>query len=177
MRIIIRAGVALALLAAIAAPALGQFTGGGFSYTTGQLPGTTTNDSASAGNVGQYIEALQTSATNFPTNSTYGDLGSLALTAGDWNVTLIGTASANGASVTSWALGIGTTTGNSAAGVTFGVNGLQGLPPTSTALSSLSVAEFRVSLAAPATYYCKVIATYTVATPQYIGRCSARRVR
>lgn len=174
---LIRAFVALALFATLAIPAFGQFSGGGFSFTAGQIPGTSTNNNASAGNVGQYIEALQTTATNLGGNGVYTDMGSLALTAGDWDVSMNATFSANGASVTSVAIGLGTTVGNSAAGITFGSNGLQGVAPTASYNSSLTVASFRISLAASATYYCKGVSNYTVATVQMVGRCSARRVR
>lgn len=168
----------LLLLAALSSPALAQFSPGSSGATTpGQLSGTTTNDNATAGNVGQYIEALQTTATNLGGTGVYTDMGSLALTAGDWDVSMNATFSANGATVTTVAIGLGTTVGNSAAGITFGSNGLQGVAPTASYNSSLTVASFRISLAASATYYCKGVANYTVATAQMVGRCSARRRR
>lgn len=174
---LLRASIALALFATLAVPALGQFAGGGFSFTAGQIPGTTTNDSATAGNVGQYIEALQTAATNFPATGTYGDLGSLALTAGDWDVSIMMNASANGATAQLVGAGIGTASGTGSTGITPGVNYAAQTAPTSSANSSVAVPVYRISIASSTTYYCKVIANYTVGTPQYQGRCSARRVR
>jgi len=55
------------------------------ALTTGQIPGTTTNDDASAGNVGEYLTASFSSA-SAPTGS-ISNLGSISLTAGDWDVT------------------------------------------------------------------------------------------
>lgn len=52
----------------------------------GQLLGTNTNDNASAGYVGQYLENFSTGQMS-ATTATYYDLASVTLTAGDWDVT------------------------------------------------------------------------------------------
>ena len=56
-----------------------------FSPTTTGINGTTTNDSAQTGKVGEYISATA-SAVNAPASATWGDLASISLTAGDWDV-------------------------------------------------------------------------------------------
>ena len=53
-------------------------------FGSGQLPGTTTNDDATAGNVGEYLAnsaGVQPLVPNVPLN-----LAQLSLTAGDWDV-------------------------------------------------------------------------------------------
>jgi hypothetical protein len=50
----------------------------------GQLPGTTTNDNATAGNVGEYLE--NTGGVILVAPATPTDLAQLDLTAGDWEV-------------------------------------------------------------------------------------------
>jgi hypothetical protein len=55
----------------------------------GQYPGTTTNDNASTGNIGEYVETfIDTGAVGAITltDSTEGHFGSVALGAGDWDV-------------------------------------------------------------------------------------------
>lgn len=55
---------------------------------TGQIPGTTTNDNASTGNVGEFVSAslVSGSATSLVTD-TAKTIISLSLTAGDWDIT------------------------------------------------------------------------------------------
>lgn len=62
-----------------------EVTNTGSTLVPGQLPGTTTNDNAAAGNVGEFLTA---SASNVvvPASATIGNVVTLALTAGDWDV-------------------------------------------------------------------------------------------
>ena len=55
--------------------------------TRGQLPGTTTNDNASSGNIGEYVSAsiVRTSAVSL-TTATPANITSITITAGDWDV-------------------------------------------------------------------------------------------
>ena len=56
--------------------------------TAGQIVGTATNDSATAGNVGEYVSSAVTPAYPITLTSTqYADVTSISLTAGDWDVT------------------------------------------------------------------------------------------
>lgn len=141
------------------------------------IHGSITNDSAAAGFVGQYISASQSTFTNFPATGTYGDLVSISLTAGDWDVSLQAMARLNGATMTTFSVGISTTTGNSSAGLVEGDNLAQTLPPTSTSTSSAAITSYRISLNATTTIYYKYSATYTAGNPQLTGRISTRRVR
>lgn len=145
------------------------------SQTAG-IVGTTTNNNANAGSFGEAVRSYQ-GVTNFPTSTQWGDLTSISLTAGDWDVSSVILAGANGATVVEWRTGISATSGNSSAGLTAGDNQANCLPPTATANSSMTIPCFRVSISSTTTYYLKYFADYSVATPQALGRLSARRVR
>lgn len=148
-----------------------------FSPTTKGIKGTTTNDAGTALNVGEYIETV-ISATNFPSTGTIGDLVTISLTAGDWDVSLTSDSIRNGSTWTSVFVGITSTAGNFSTGRVLGSNWLE-FDWNGTSIDSveLSIPVFRVSLASTTTYYFKYGSTFSVATPQCRGRLSARRVR
>ena len=152
-------------------------TAGVTGPATKVIVGTTTNDDAFAGYVGEVARALST-AVSFPATGTYGDAASISLTSGDWDVTIVGYQVANGAAVTSFGVGISSTTGNSSTGLVNGDNALSLLTPsTGAGNASFAIPNFRVSLSGTVTYYFKFTSNFTVATPQLNGRISARRVR
>lgn len=143
------------------------------------IKGTTTNDSAAAGYVGERVSSFQT-AVNFPTTAEYGDLTSISLTAGDWDVTGHGTASANSGTWTSARLGISTTAGNDGTGLTQGDTysvGLWASSSTTPLTVPLAIPMVRMSLTATTTVYLKYRAAYTAGNPNMNGRITARRVR
>jgi hypothetical protein len=149
-----------------------------FSPTTAGIVGTTTNDNAAAGNVGEYIVATKAGASvNFPATSTYGDLLNITLTAGDWDVTGILEAMLNSSTMNGFLIGISTTTGNSSTGLVGGDTLAVGQAPTNNFDSTLIVPNVRFSLASTTTVYLKMYAQYTVGQPQASGRMSARRIR
>ena len=142
----------------------------------GIVHGTTTNDSAAAGFVGEYVESNNTTPTNAPTSNQYGDLTSISLTAGDWSVNITGIWSNNGATWTAGSLGIGTVAGNTSPGA--GNLGQQTFASSSTTPTSFSVAVVRrILIASTTTVYLKYLAVYSAGTPQATGRISARRMR
>lgn len=143
----------------------------------GIVKGTATNDSAAAGYIGEYISASDTGTTSFPTSGQYGDLVNISLTAGDWDVSVVFNAQANGATVTNVQFGVSTTSGNSGAGLTGGSNRANVFLPTATFDSTGSLASMRISLSGTTTYYLKMFAQYSVATPRAQGTLSARRMR
>ena len=154
--------------------------GGNVSFTTTStmgIVGSATNDSAAAGNVGEYVVARQSTATNFPTSTQLGDLVSISLTAGDWDVSLVLTANLNGATMTNFRTGISVTSGNSTAGLVAGDNDARGPAPTANNNHTMSIPNYRVSITSTTTHYLKYSATYSAGTPQATGRLSARRVR
>ena len=143
-----------------------------FSGTNGII-GTATNNNTVTGNVGEYISAT-ISAVSLPTSGTWGDVSSISLTAGDWDVWIFYNIGANGATVTDSRLGISSTSGNTAP--TFGDGQIQTSQPTSL-WNGVAAISNRFSLSGTTTVYFKASATYTAATPQAYGRIAARRVR
>jgi len=144
--------------------------------------GTITNDSASAGYVGEYISSIISANTSVGTSGQMFDLTSISLTAGDWDVSGLVLYKRNGATFTSTdlELGLSTTSGNSFTGLVYGSNALDNIDvvPTTFNTTSLSLPAVRISISSTTTHYLKgYVATYTSGTPQYICRVSARRVR
>lgn len=148
------------------------------TLTAGQLPGTATNDAASAGNVGERVSSAVTAVSVPASGGTYGDLTSISLPAGDWDVTLLAVFIQNGASVTdNVIIGISTTSGNSSTGLVLGDNQAS-FNNGSTTQNSCCIPVYRMSLSGTTTVYAKMRAAgYSGATPQLYGRLSARRVR
>jgi len=145
---------------------------------SGAIVGVSNGTDAQTGYIGEYKEAKVLTYTNFPTPSgTWGDLGSIVLTPGDWDISAIINTAINGATVTGIAVGIGTALGTSTTGLIEGNNYINIAVPVPTEGSGSSIASYRVNITTTTTYYFKVNASYTVATPQYVGRISARRMR
>lgn len=144
------------------------------------IVGTATNDNATAGNIGQYIQSVVSRSTpvTASANGTYFDITSISLTAGDWEVSLtVGLIPAT--TQTGYEIGIGTTTGNSAAGMAYGENQLQiNTTGLGAALDDgMSIPGYRVSIASTTTYFAKGLGFYSLGTPKFYGRLSARRMR
>lgn len=142
--------------------------------------GTATNDNAPAGFIGEFVSSVISSDTNFPTSPNWGDLTSISLTAGDWDVTVQIVAESQGGTWTVASCGLSSTSGNSTAGLSVGDT----LMRASFASSSttpltvpLVVASSRITLTATTTYYLKIQATYSAGQPTCKGRISARRTR
>ncbi len=138
------------------------------------LKGSATNDSAAAGNVGEYILGDQSSATSAGTSAQFSDLTSIALTAGDWDVIGRLVYFKNGATISAIEGFIGTTAGNNSTGLTDSTR-MSADPPATAIVSSTTF--LRASLTGNTTYYLKYEITYSAGTPQVAGRISARRAR
>lgn len=150
-----------------------------FNATSTQgIVGTTTNDSAAAGNVG---EAVRSAVANVSTNTTtdqYADLTSISLTAGDWDISGSVNFEKNASTWTIVQMGISSTSGNSGTGLVEGDNflgiGFNSFPPLSF---PITISSFRVSLSSTTTYYLKVFTSFSAGQPKAYGRISARRIR
>ena len=129
-----------------------------------------------AGQIGEKIEAAQTNLASFPATTTWGDLGNVVLTPGTWQLTAMLTHTLNGATQTTFSVGICTNSGNSIVGAVYGQSVTDGLPGTSAYYPTISVPNFIVNVSSNTTYYCKVYATYSAGTPQYRGRLTAIRI-
>lgn len=150
--------------------------------STAGIVGTTTNNNANAGSVGEYVSSYISTYANYPATGVVGDATSISLTAGDWDIsyTIFCTngGTANWSEAISW---IGTASGNNTTNLLGGDNACD----TAFARSIVSMPGFnqsipawRASIASTTTYYMKVYADYNLgAAPLYKCRISARRVR
>lgn len=147
-----------------------------FSPTTKGIVGTTTNDAATTGNIGEYIESIVTNI-SVGTSTQISDATSISCGAGDWSICVEGTYTPNGATITSNSIGVSTTAGNSGTGLASG-DTIIDLPPATTALNpGGGIVPKRFSFASTTTVYLKISSTYAVATPKFYGRISALRPR
>lgn len=139
------------------------------------IVGTTTNDSAASGNVGEYVESIFSNVSS-PTSGTYGDATSISLTAGDWDVSLVMSGLPGGTWAT-FIIGISTTSGNSATGLVEGSNQvLDGNSTISNGRYPLTIPSYRMALSATSTVYAKVQNVFGTSMSDS-GRLSARRRR
>lgn len=151
---------------------------GVFTPTAG-IQGVTTNSSAATGLIGEYVESLIVTPTNIPgATGAYGDGTSISLTAGDWDVSAVVASYLNGSTMTtSFWFGISTTSGNSATGLTEGINYINQNIPSVTTSRGGSLAPYRILLSGTTTVYLKLFANYSLGNPQFTARLSARRMR
>ena len=154
----------------------------GANGPNGITKGTNTNDSAAAGMVGEYIESVVSSNTSVGTSATAFDMTSVALSAGDWDVTGFSVYTRHGATVTNAEvdLWISTTSGNSFTGSVQGNNfdTRQAEIPVAYGTVGMVIPAYRMSVSGPTTVYLKgYYEAYSAATPQFTCRLSARRTR
>lgn len=144
------------------------------------IHGTNTNDSASAGYVGEYVESLSSTAVNSAADVTFDDLVSISLTAGDWDIWAFAEWENNGATWTRHEIGISTNSGNTSSGLVQGQNWSINLYASTSATNSYNpvIPPYRVSLSATTTYYLKRRSGFSAGTPRTTGgRLAARRIR
>lgn len=146
--------------------AIGTFTG---------LVGTTTNDDAAAGQIGEYISSgvARGGGAAYTTTVTL-NITTVALTAGDWDVTGFAGITVSAGTITQFGSGAGSTP---ATFPTIGQNGLAILN-AGISISGDTCATFagRISLAAPATIYLLGAPIFTGTATAY-GFIGARRAR
>ena len=145
------------------------------SQTKGIVGTTTTND-AQAGSVGESIMS-SSALTNYPATGTWGDLTSISLTAGDWDIAAVTQQTTPGTMTGETRIGISTTSGNSATGLTIGYNRLTFPNATVAADSGASIPMYRLQLGSTTTVYLKFFTEYSTGTPKAVGTIIARRRR
>jgi hypothetical protein len=147
---------------------------------TGQItyPGTTTNDSAAAGNVGEYVfSQVLIGAQVALTSALVTNVTSISLSAGDWdcsgNIAFNPAAGAVANNMTAW---ISATSATSPTAPNFGGEiGLQLAFPASTQILPISLIRF--SLAVTTTIYLSAFSTFSGGTMGAFGFLRARRMR
>lgn len=150
----------------------------------GQAKGTSTNDNASAGNVGEFVTATLASAGSALTTATALTLVSISLTAGDWDISgVVDFLPAAATSVTQLAASVSLTTNvlsGQAGGAGLGtdptvlINQAVNVP---TAQVGVPIPPVRLSIAVTTTVFLVASLTFTVSTATAFGTIRARRVR
>jgi hypothetical protein len=167
--------------------AFGQaFTSGNltFSPTTAGIVGVTDGSVAAAGNVGERVVSSVASFINMTASTAqFGNLTSISLTAGSWDINAIMIFAGNGATITNvYEIFVSTFSGNTVTDVVPGDNNVfVGVPigGGSGVLSQCggSIPSWHVNLTSTTTIYLKAIAFFSAGTPQNMGRISATRIR
>lgn len=151
-----------------------SFTGTGIG-----IKGTTTNDSALTGVVGEWITGTVGNV-NTPATGAYGDATSISLTAGDWDVSATLIFPRNTATWTRADCGWSVNSGNNSSGLgagTYAVNIWASSSSTPNYLTCVTP-PYRLSINATTTVYLKMMATFSAGQPQTDGGViTARRVR
>jgi hypothetical protein len=148
------------------------------SQTAG-IVGTTTNNNADAGAVGEYVESTIASASKISlTNITGANVTSISLTAGDWDVW--GNAYFDPAASTTFDLiisSISTVSATLPSRDTGNQSVLKVLDFGTGIPSSVQPVPQRLSLSATTTVYLVVVCSFAVSTMHAFGTLRARRVR
>lgn len=151
------------------------------SIGRGQYLGTATNDSATAGNIGEFMSASLVSGSAVSlTNNTAITVTSISLTAGDWDVSGV-TVYKFGASTTVNECDANISTTNNSFDGTVGTFSTQVYPSTFTPGSSVTpgvpTLAVRKSLSGTTTVYLIAFCTFATSTASAFGFIRARRVR
>lgn len=140
------------------------------------IVGTVSADSAQAGSVGEVVESV-VGATSSPPSGEWGDLTSIFLAAGHWEVSLVVVGYPNLAAGCSMMTGgMGTVSGNNNAGLVHGDTRAE-WAASDQVIGFFAMPGKSVRLSAPATIFLKMYAIYSSGVPIFRGRITARRVR
>jgi len=128
----------------------------------------------------EYIEAKSAGLVSYlVTADQFGDLTSIILSPGEWDINCTGTFKSNGTTTTSSViLGIGTVSGNAGSGMLDGSSrARQTMRNASGDHESLSVTSFNAIVTSPTTYYLKAFAGTSITNLQVGYKISARRIK
>lgn len=164
-------------LTAVTTAATGVTTVG--TAAVGQIPGTATNDSASAGNVGQVVDGFLSNPGSNVTTGVSANVVTISLTAGDWEVSgNLGVSGGATTTVNSFQGGISATTGtlDQTNGRTISV-----FYNNTTVFANLAVQTgvppSRFSLASTTSIFLVCNVTFLVSTASCFGSIHAIRAR
>jgi hypothetical protein len=175
-------GLAFALVASLSHAQLMY----GVGFNAGGIIGSSTNDSATAGNIGEFKTTTVAAASAIAAaNSTVSkNVTSVSLTAGDWMVTGTCDIVMTGLTMSVNQCGLGTTTdtlASQAGGSGIGTDPLSIITATNgttlTGTTSSSAPMTRVSIAATTTIYLVANLTYSAGSATQYGTIKAWRVR
>ena len=148
----------------------------GYPVGARNVVGDTTGTAVPAGFIGEQIRSYVSTLTNFPASTQFGDLTSITLTPGVWDISSVTTSILNGATMSCHNHFIGTVAGNNSTNLQPGDNFCESQAPTSVYDTNCQIPSFRVLVTANTTYYLKIRATYSAGAPQLRGRISAVRI-
>lgn len=127
-----------------------------------------------------YLSATA-SSTNLPTTTQFGDLTSLTLPPGEWDIgvnAIFHRNTTSEAAFTACNIGVSTTSGNSTSGLTLGVNWMQASQTFGFGSNfPMTLGGYRVTPTTTTTYYLKFAGTYSANQPQAEGTIYARKVK
>ena len=160
-----------------------SLSGATTTVTAAQVVGTTTNDNAAAGRIGEFITATVATPGSGLTTATPLTIATISLTAGDWDVWSVIDYLYTGATVTDIRGGPSPTTNvlpTQAGGSGFGTDGLAIDPSNFVTISdtqTLDSGPIRVSIAATTSVFLVAQASFSAGTVSAFGTVSARRMR
>lgn len=144
----------------------------------GQLVGTSTNDSASAGNVGEVVRSdIGSGSAVSLTTSTAANVTSISLTAGDWDVYGVVLVNNGGSTVMTYLAGGVTPTSATLTNQPTGSYNVWMGSVTGTVTPVVGAGALRVSVSSTTTYYLVSTAIFTTSTCAAYGSIWARRAR
>lgn len=157
----------------------GSSNGVDYEFVTfeSSIPAITNGAAASAGKIGEIMTSTvaANTATGIGATGVWGNVTSLSLTAGIWEISAVAGLFDNGATLTDF-VACGVSTSASGAGISeFDTALLPSLYVTTDPI--LRVASVLVSPSSTTTYYLNTKFNYTSGTPQHRGRLQARRYR
>jgi hypothetical protein len=149
----------------------------------GQFVGTSTNDNATAGSVGEYVSSIITAASKVAlTTAVAADITNISLTAGDWDVWVNGFFNPAGTTVTTFGV-LCVSLVSATLDTTIGRVGILSIPAAgftgagSGGNITTNTGPVRFSLASTTTLYFVARADFTTSTCHAYGGIFARRVR
>ncbi len=147
----------------------------------GQFPGTTTNDNAAAGNVGEEIQStVLAGAAVALTSPNAANVTSIALTAGDWDVcaqVVITPGAGTNFTIIAGSMSTTSAVNDFTNPLRFGAVPLTAAGAVLASGLNFQVGPSRFSLAAPTTVFLVVLSIFTVSTAAAWGKIFARRTR
>lgn len=150
------------------------------TYTaTSQIPGSTTNDSASAGNIGEFISSTVLAGAAVPlSNATAANVTSVSATGGDWDAQGEVCTSTGGSTVTTQVVGwISTVSATLPTAPNSGALVSLYTPATTGLAVDVPVGTMRQSLAGTTSVFLEAFSAFSASTSSAFGFISTRRRR
>lgn len=142
------------------------------------IVGTVNGSSAPAGDFGEWISTYITGQ-NAGTSNQFTSIATMTLTAGDWDISAVATCLLNGATTgANGNIAISAFSNNTQTDQTASDNQVSIFGPTTVDnATAATISNWRRVITSATTYYCKGEMNFTIATPQWQCRMSARRIR